>query len=69
MLKITGLPDKPTSGKNNGSKSASSKNNNSKPTFAKNNGHIEVNKFDVDSDGMKYAKKSGKLKSQKLAKS
>ena len=69
MLKTTKLPNEPTSSKNNGSKLASSKNNNNKPTFEKNNGDNVVNKFGDSGDGIKYTKKSGKLKGQKLTKS
>ena len=67
MLKITGLPNKPALSKNNGSKLVFSRNNNSKSVFRKNNGNSEVDKF--GGNVMEYAKKSGKSKGQKLAKS
>ena len=66
MLKITGSPDKLAPSKNNNSKPISSKNNSSRPTFGKNNGNSKVR---FGGDGVEYAKKSGKLKSQKLSKS
>ena len=81
MLKTTRLPDKPTSSKNNSSKSVSSKNNNSKPVSKRNDSNGEVNGFGINRNDVKHAKKSGKLsksgkskskktsKSQNLAKS
>ena len=81
MLKTTGSPDKPVSGKNNSNKSTSSKNDNNKPAFRKNNSDGKVNRFGVGRNDVKHTKKSGKLfksgkskskktsKSQKLAKS
>ena len=65
ILKTIGLPDKPAPSKNNNSKSVSSRNNNSRPASGRNNGNDEVDEF----GGIKHAKKSGKLKDQKLAKS
>ena len=61
MLKTTGLSDKPAPSKNDGSRSASSKNDNSKPASRKNNGNGKVDGFSVGRNGVKYAKKSGKL--------
>ena len=57
MLKMTGSPDKPASGRNNSSKLAS----------GRNNGDGGVDKF--GSDCVEHAKKSGKSKEPKLAKS
>ena len=68
MLKMTGLCDKPAPGKNNGSKSAFNKINNKKPVFRRNDANSDIDRLSVSNDGVKYAKKSGKLKSQKLAK-
>ena len=65
MLKTSGSPDEPASSKNNSSKSASSRNNNSRPAFWRNNSDDEDDGF----GGEKHAKKSGKSKGQKLAKS
>ena len=67
MLKTTRLSNKPAPSKDDNSKSASSKNNNSKPTFKKNDGNGEVDRF--GDNGMEHAKKLGKSKGEKLAKS
>ena len=75
MLKTTGSPDEPAFSKNDSSRSASSKNDNSKPASKKNNGNVEVDGCGIGRNGMKYAKKSGKLsksgksKSKKMSKS
>lgn len=53
---MIGLPDKPAFNKNKGNKLA----------FWQNNGNNEVNGFSIGSDNMRYAKKSGKLKTQNL---
>ena len=67
MLKTTGSPDKPAPNKNNDSRSSSSRNDNSKPASGKNNGNSKVNRYDIGRNGVKHAKKSGKLsKSGKL---
>ena len=65
MLKTTGSPDKLALSKNNGSKSTSNRYENSRLASGKNNGNDKIHKF----DNMEYAKKSEKLKSQKLTKS
>ena len=67
MLKMTGLLNKPVSSRNNGSRSAFSRNDNSRPVSRKNDGNGEVNRF--GDNGVEHAKKSGKLKGKKLAKS
>ena len=64
MLKIT---NKPALSRNNGSRSTFSKNNNSKLASRKNDSDGEIDGFGGDS--MKYAKKSGKSKGQKMSKS
>ena len=75
MLKMSGLPDKLASKSNDGSRSAFSKNNNSKLVSGQNNGDNEYNGFSVSRNGVKYAKKLGKLsksgksKSEKISKS
>ena len=69
MLKIIGLPDKPASNRNNGSKFASSRIDNSKPAFRRNNGNGEVDGLDISRNGVEHAKKSEKTsKSRKLSK-
>ena len=69
MLKTTGLPDKPASSRNDGSKLASSRNNKNKPAFRRNNGDKEVDEVGIDGNGVEYAKKSEKTsKSRKLSK-
>ena len=69
MLKTTRSPNEPASSRNNGSRSASGRNNNSKPVSRKNDSNSEVDRFGVSGNGMKYAKKSGKLfKSENLFK-
>ena len=57
MLKTTRSPDEPAPGRNDGIRLVS----------GKNNGNGEIDKF--GDDGVEHAKKSRKLKSQKLAKS
>ena len=57
MLKISGSLNRP----------ASSKNDSSRPISEKNNSNSEVDEF--NSDGVEYAKKSGKSHGQNLAKS
>ena len=70
MLKTTELPDKLASSRNDGSRSASSKNNDSKLASERNSSNNEVNGLGVDRNGVKHAKKSGKLsKSENLSKS
>ena len=64
MLKTT---NEPAPSRNDGSKSASSRNNDNKPAFKRNKSDNEVDRF--DGDGVEYAKKSGKSKGPKLAKS
>ena len=64
MLKTT---NEPAASKNNGSKSVSSRNNNSRPASRRNDGNGKIDGF--GGNGVEYAKKSGKSKSQKLAKS
>ena len=65
MLKKTGSPNKPATSRNNGSRSAPSGNNNNKLASRRNINNDEVDGF-VDEE---HAKKSGKLKGQKSAKS
>ena len=65
ILKIIRSSDKLVFSKNNNSRSAFSRNNNNRPIIGRNNGNDEV-KF--DDDNMKYARKLGQLKDQKLAK-
>ena len=67
LISILKINNKPAPSKNNGSMSALSRNNNRRPAFERNNGNSEVNGF--GSDGVKYAKKSGKSKGQKISKS
>ena len=69
MLKTIGSSDKPAPSKNNSSRSASSRKNNSRPASKKNNGDNEIDRFGVGGNDMKYAKKSGKSKSEKTSKS
>ena len=64
MLKTT---NEPAPSRNDGSRSASSKNDDSRPAFGRNNSDSEVNGFGGDS--VEHAKKSGKLKGQKMSKS
>ena len=66
ILKTIESLDKPAPNRNNGSKPASSKNNSSKPAFRSNNGNSEVR---FNGNSVEHAKKSGKSKGQKLAKS
>ena len=63
ILKITRLPNKLVSNKNNDSKLASSKNNNNKSAFKKNDNNNKINGFGVSGKNVKHAKKSKKLKS------
>ena len=65
MLKITKLPGKLASSRNNNSRSAFSRNDNSKQALEKNDGDGEFDRF----GGIEHAKKSRKSKGQKLAKS
>ena len=65
---MTELFDKPVFNKNNSSKSAFSRNDNSKLVFRKNDDNNEINKFDINKNGVRYAKKSEKLKSEKMSK-
>ena len=65
MLKTIGSPTKPASSKKNDSRSASSRNDNSQPVSRKNNSDGEVDRFGK----IEYAKKLGKSKGEKLAKS
>ena len=67
MLTTIGSLKKPMPNKNNGSRSAFNRNNNSRPASKKKDGNNEVDGFDGNS--VKYGKKSGKSKSQKLANS
>ena len=60
MLKTTGLPDKPVSSRNDGSKSVSNRNNNNRPVSRKNDGDGKINGFGVGGNGVEYAKKLGK---------
>ena len=69
MLKIIGLPDKPTPNKNNGSRLIFNKNNNSRPTSRRNNSNGKVDRFGIDRNDMGYAKKLGKLSKSKKLKS
>ena len=64
MLKTT---NKPAPSRNNSNKSASSRNNDSRPASGRNDSNSKVNRF--DGDGVEHAKKSGKSKGQKSAKS
>ena len=64
ILKTT---NEPAASRNDGSRSASSKNNDSRPASERNDGNGEVDGF--GGDGVEHAKKSGKSKGQKLAKS
>ena len=66
---MTESSDKPVLSRNNGSRSASNKNDNKKPASEKNNGNGKVNKFDISRNKVEYAKKSGKLKSEKTSQS
>ena len=63
MLKTT---NEPAPSRNDGSRSASSRNDNSRPASGRNEGNSEIDGFGGD---VEHAKKSGKSKSQKLAKS
>ena len=56
MLKLTKSPDKP----------APSRNNSNKPTFGRNDSNSENDEF--GGNGVKYSKKSEKMKSQNLVK-
>ena len=70
MLKIIGSLNEPAFSRNDGSRSASSRNNNSRLASKKNDGDGEVDEFGVGENGVKHAKKSGKLSmSRKLLKS
>ena len=66
MLKTIRLLDKPVSSRNDGKMSVSNKNNDSRPASRENNSNNKVNGFGGGS--VELAKKSGKLKGQKLAK-
>ena len=74
MLKTTESSSKSVPNRNDGSKSAFSRINNSRPISRKNNGNSEVDRFSVGGNGVKHAKKSGKLfksgksKSEKMSK-
>ena len=63
MLKTT---NEPAPSRNNGNKPAFSRNDDSRPTSGRNDGNGEVDGFD---GSVEHAKKLGKLKGQKLAKS
>ena len=65
-MRITWSFDKLASSKKNGSKPVFSRNNSNKLAFKRNNGNSKVG---FDGDNIKYAKKSKKLKNQKLTKS
>ena len=64
MLKTT---SKPAFSRNDDSRSACSRNNDSKPASERNDGNDEVDEF--GGDDVEHAKKSGKSKVQKSAKS
>ena len=68
MLKTTRLPNKSAPSKNNSSRSTFNKNDNMKLAFRKNNGNSEFDRFDIDRNSVKYAKKSGKSKSKIMSK-
>ena len=59
MLRITGSCDK----------LASSKNKSSRLVFEKNNNNNKIDRFDINSNKLEYAKKLKKSKSEKLFKS
>ena len=67
MLKTTRSLDKQALSRNDGIRSAFSNNNNSRPASERNDSNGEFDKF--GGDGVKYIKKSRKLKSWKLANS
>ena len=66
---MTRLFNKPMFNKNNGSKSTSNKNNDNKPTFKKNDDNNMVDRFDINRNNIKHAKKLEKSKSEKMSKS
>ena len=66
---MTESSDKLAPSKNNGSRSVFSSINNSRPASEKNDGDNKVDRFGVDSNDLKHAKKLKKLKGKKLAKS
>ena len=66
---MIGLPDEPAPCRNDGSRSASSRNDNSRLASGRNDNDGEVDRFGVDGNGVKHAKKSGKSKSEKTSKS
>ena len=68
MLKTTGLPDKPATGRNKDSRSASSRNNNNKLFSRKINGNSKFNGFGIDADNMEHVKKLRKPKGKKSTK-
>ena len=61
ILKTTRSPDKPAPSRNDGSRSASNKKDNNRLVFGKNDGNDEVDGFGIGRNGIKHAKKSGKL--------
>ena len=62
MLKVIKLSNKPVFDKNNSSKLAFSKNNNNKLASRKNDSDNKVDGFGISNNGIKYTKKSKKLK-------
>ena len=68
MLKIIRLSNKLVFSKNNSNKSVLSRNNNSRLAYKKNNNNSKFNKFDIDRNDVKYAKKSEKLSKLKKSK-
>ena len=68
MLKTIQLPNKLVFDKNNNNKLAFNKNNNKKSALRKNNNNGKINKFSINNDNIKYAKKLEKLKTRKLSK-
>ena len=68
MLKTIKSFDKLALNKNNGSKSILNKNNNSILVFERNNNNNKINRFGIERNILGYAKKLGKLKSEKISK-
>ena len=69
ILKIIRLFDKLVSDKNNNSKLISNKNNNNKLTFKNIDNNGGINRFNINENGIEYAKKLEKLFKLKKSKS
>ena len=69
ILKTTQSLGKPISNRNNGSRSAFNRNNNNKLASWKKDGNSEMDRLNIDGNGVEHTKKSGKLSKSEKSKS